>query len=179
MTDPRRAWLTIDDQGIPQGLTWALYLEPSQVDWDDPRHPKNIAAVPLKQAISQCCALTAAQFAAGWTATPTEMRAAPEILQGQLHLATLNGRKLACHGTEFDLDDRGRARGPGMNPHAPDPAIVDSVELAAHVEARGEDLRLVERGTGKRVLVSATVLPHGPPSDTAEIVLDRSGRRRG
>ena len=149
--DPRRIFVTLDDQGVPQGFAWALVAKPSQFDAGDARLPKSPNAA---QATSWACAMSADEEAAGWTATPSEMRRVPEIAQLVKHAsanASLTGRTLRCGGVEIDLDERGEPGPAGQEPCCPCGTLVDQGQHQALADAVGRALRFQDKATGNHV----------------------------
>jgi hypothetical protein len=105
-------------------------------------------------------ALTPAEVAeGGWDAHPTTWPKLlpPGMARGVGSIETLpNGsRAWQGGGLRYHLADKGRPhpQGPSRTPLAPGAEIVDEAALLAHADALGQDLELVERGTGRPVKV--------------------------
>ena len=152
--DPRRIFITLDDQGKPKGYVWALISDPADFDDDDPRMPPQNGA-PEAARCSWSCALTAQQVTDGWTAVPSEWRRVPDIAQHVDHangVASLVGRKLRVGGVELDLDERGNARGRGQEPDCPCGTLVSQGELQSLANGLGRGLAYQDATTGAHML---------------------------
>jgi hypothetical protein len=130
-------------------------LTPAMPQDDDPSRGIKATAPGRKL----WAALSHAEVAeGGWDAFPTTWpkRLPDGMARGVGSVVTLPDGSRAWHGggLRYHLSDKGRPhQKPGQTPLAPGAEIVDEAALLAHADALGQDLELVERGTGRPVKV--------------------------
>lgn len=161
MADPRKIWLCIDDGGIVQRATWAAAATPAEIG--SVQFPDRQAGLSAEEKIAWACALTQAEVDAGWTATLTNWKGAPEVIESGI--CTITSRELTGTGAKWNLDD--------LDPYQAE--ITTEADLVASAEALGKPIAFTERTTGKRVFVYNEARPETPNDADYAIVLHRVG----
>jgi hypothetical protein len=151
----RSVWL-VTKAGVFQQARMALVRAPADLL---PFMPQDKPATATENGIQMWAALTPEQAAdPSWDAVPTSWpKRLPDGMArgvGSVVMLPNGSRAWQGGGLRYHLSDKGRPhQKPGQTPLAPGAEIVDEAALLAHADALGQDLELVERGTGRAVKV--------------------------